>query len=61
MVLSFDEKTQIQALDRTRPLLPMTFDVTEKRADDYVWHRTTNLFAGLNVGTGKVEPVTFPV
>ena len=46
--------TQIQALDRTQPLLPMTFDATEKRTHDYVRHGTTNLFAALNVGTGEV-------
>ena len=54
VVLSIDEKTQIQALDRTQPLLPMSFDVTEKRTHDYVRHGTTNLFAALNVGTGEV-------
>jgi transposase len=54
VVLSLDEKTQIQALDRTQPLLPMTFDATEKRTHDYVRHGTTNLFAALNVGTGEV-------
>jgi hypothetical protein len=54
VVLSIDEKTQIQALDRTQPLLPMTFDATEKRTHDYVRHGTTNLFAALNVGTGEV-------
>jgi transposase len=54
VVLSIDEKTQIQALDRTQPLLPITFDSTEKRTHDYVRHGTTNLFAALNVGTGQV-------
>ena len=54
VVLSIDEKTQIQALDRTQPLLPMTFDVTEQRTHDYVRHGITNLFAALNVGTGEV-------
>lgn len=54
VVLSIDEKTQIQALDRTQPLLPMTFGATEKRTHDYVRHGTTNLFAALNVGTGEV-------
>ena len=54
VVLSIDEKTQIQALDRTQPLLPITFDATEKRTHDYVRHGTTNLFAALNVGTGQV-------
>ena len=54
VVLSIDEKTQIQALDRTQLLLPITFDATEKRTHDYVRHGTTNLFAALNVGTGQV-------
>ena len=54
VVLSLDEKTQIQALDRTQPLLPIEFDMTEKRTHDYRRHGTTNLFAALNVGTGEV-------
>jgi transposase len=54
VVLSLDEKTQIQALGRTQPLLPITFDATEKRTHDYVRHATTNLFAALNIATGEV-------
>jgi transposase len=54
VVLSLDEKTQIQALDRSQPLLPIEFDASEKRTHDYVRHGTTNLFAALNVGTGEV-------
>jgi len=54
VVLSTDEKTQVQALDRTQPLLPIEFDATEKRTHDYVRHGTTNLFAALNVRTGEV-------
>ena len=54
IVLSLDEKTQVQALDRTQPLLPIAFDATEKRTHDYVRHGTTNLFAALHVGTGEV-------
>ncbi|MET7616970.1 IS630 family transposase [Streptomyces sp. NPDC005408] len=54
VVLSIDEKTQIQALDRTQPVLPVTFSATEKRTHDYVRHGTTNLFAALNVATGEV-------
>jgi transposase len=54
VVLSIDEKTQIQALDRTQPLLPIAFDASEKRTHDYVRHGTTNLFAALNVSTGEV-------
>lgn len=54
VVLSMDEKTQVQDLDRTQPLLPLDFDKSEKRTHDYVRHGTTNLFASLNVGTGEV-------
>ena len=54
VVLSIDEKTQIQALDRTQPLLPMTFSKTEKRTHDYTRHGTTNLFAALNTATGEI-------
>ena len=61
VVLSVDEKTQVQALDRTQPLLPLTFAATEKRTHDYVRHGVTNLFAALNVGTGEVFGECFPV
>ena len=54
VVLWVDEKTQIQALDRSQPVLPIEFDATEKRTHDYVRHGTTNLFAALNVATGEV-------
>jgi transposase len=54
VVLSVDEKTQVQALQRTQPLLPLTFGRTEKRTHDYVRHGTTNLFAALDTLTGKV-------
>lgn len=61
VVLSVDEKTQIQALDRTQPLLPIAFDASEKRTHDYVRHGVTNLFAALNVGTGEVLGECYPV
>jgi transposase len=61
VVLSIDEKTQIQALDRTQPLLPIEFDASEKRTHDYVRHGTTNLFAALNVTTGEVFGECKPV
>ncbi|TDC09090.1 IS630 family transposase [Streptomyces sp. 8K308] len=61
VVLSVDEKTQIQALDRTQPVLPVTFAATEKRTADYVRHGTTNLFAALNVATGEVVGECRPV
>jgi transposase len=54
VVLSIDEKTQIQALDRTQPMLPIAFGAREKRTSDYVRNGTTNLFAALNVGSGEV-------
>ena len=54
LVLCVDEKTQIQALDRTQPLLPMSPGQVERRTHDYVRHGTTSLFAALNVLTGKV-------
>ena len=54
VVLCVDEKSQIQALDRTQPLLPMVPGVAERRTHDYVRHGTTSLFAALDVATGKV-------
>jgi transposase len=60
VVLSFDEKTQIQALDRTQPLLPIDFGLTEKRTHDYKRHGTTNLFAALNTATGEVFADCYP-
>jgi transposase len=54
VVLCVDEKSQIQALDRTQPLLPLSFGVAERRTHDYVRHGTTTLFAALDVATGKV-------
>nr|WP_239675560.1 IS630 family transposase [Natronosporangium hydrolyticum] len=60
VVLSIDEKTQVQALDRTQPMLPIDFGLTEKRTHDYVRHGTTNLFAALDVGTGQVTAGCYP-
>lgn len=54
MVLCVDEKSQIQALDRTRPLLPLRPGQAERRTHDYVRHGTTSLFAALDVKTGKI-------
>ena len=54
LVLCVDEKSQIQALDRTQPLLPMRPGQVERRTHDYVRHGTTSLFAALNVKTGEV-------
>ena len=54
LVLCVDEKSQIQALDRTQPLLPLSFGVAERRSHDYVRYGTTTLFAALDLATGKV-------
>ena len=54
VVLCVDEKSQIQALDRTAPLLPMQPGQVERRTHDYARHGTTSLFAALDVKTGKV-------
>lgn len=54
IVLCVDEKSQIQALDRTQPLLPMRPGMAERRTHDYVRHGTTTLFAALNIKTGEV-------
>jgi transposase len=54
MVLCVDEKSQIQALDRTQPLLPLAPGLPERRSHDYVRHGTTTLFAALDVATGNV-------
>jgi transposase len=54
IVLAVDEKSQVQALDRTQPVLPMTPGRAERGTHDYVRHGTTSLFAALNVATGEV-------
>jgi transposase len=54
VVLCFDEKSQMQALERTQPLLPMRPGQVERRAHDYRRHGTTALFAALDAKTGKV-------
>ena len=54
IVLSIDEKSQIQALDREQPVLPMMPGVPERRTHSYVRHGTTSLFAALDVASGFV-------
>jgi transposase len=54
LVLCVDEKSQIQALDRTQPLLPMRPGQVERRTHDYTRHGTTSLFAALDAKTGAV-------
>ena len=50
LVICVDEKSQIQALDRTQPMLPMRPGQVERRTHDYERHRSTTLFAGLHRG-----------
>jgi transposase len=59
LVLCVDEKSQIQALERTAPLLPLRPGQAERRAHDYKRHGTTSLFAALNMSTGAVLGKTF--
>jgi len=54
LVLCVDEKSQIQALDRTAPLLPMGPGQIERRTHDYTRHGTTSLFAALDTKTGRI-------
>ncbi|GAA3065589.1 hypothetical protein GCM10010464_32400 [Pseudonocardia yunnanensis] len=54
VVLSVDEKSQVQALARSQPAFPMMPGMPEKRTQDYVRHGTTSLFAALNVEDGTV-------
>ncbi len=54
LVLCVDEKSQIQALDRTQPVLPMRPGQAERRTHDYTRHGTTTLFAALNATSGQI-------
>ena len=60
IVLCIDEKSQIQALDRTAPLLPMQPGLPERRTHDYLRHGTTTLFAALEIATGQVTATCQP-
>jgi transposase len=60
VVLSIDEKSQVQALDRTAPILPLRPGLPEKATHDYVRHGTTTLFAALEIATGKVTDACYP-
>ncbi len=59
VVLCVDEKSQIQALDRTAPILPLRPGLPASRTHDYVRHGTTTLFAALEVATGKVTDACY--
>jgi transposase len=60
VVLSIDEKSQVQALDRTAPILPLRPGLPEKATHDYLRHGTTTLFAALEIATGKVTDACYP-
>lgn len=60
IVLCVDEKSQIQALDRTAPVLPMQPHLIERRSHDYVRHGTTTLFAALEIATGHITAAVKP-
>jgi transposase len=60
IVLCVDEKSQIQAPDRTAPVLPIRPGVPEKQTHDYIRHGTTTLFAALEVATGKITDACYP-
>ena len=54
IVLSIDEKSQVQALERAQPILPLRQGIPERQTHDYLRHGVTNLYAALNVASGKV-------
>lgn len=60
IVLCVDEKSQIQALDRTQPMLQLKPGQVERRTHDYKRHGTTTLFAALDVATGEVTGACYP-
>ncbi len=60
VVMCLDEKSQVQALERTQPVLPMVFGQSERATATYMRHGTTNLFAALDVATGKVIGECYP-
>ncbi len=59
VVVCIDEKTQIQALDRTAPILPLRPGIPEKQTHDYKRNGTTTLFAALEIATGLVTDRCF--
>ena len=60
VVLCVDEKSQVQALERTAPVLPLRPGIPEKQTHDYIRHSTTTLFAALEVATGQVTGACYP-
>jgi transposase len=60
VVMCLDEKSQVQALERSQPVLPLFFGQSQRATTTYVRHGTTNLFAALDVATGKVIGECYP-
>jgi transposase len=60
VVVCVDEKSQVQALDRTQPILPIRPGLPEKATHDYVRHGTTTLFGALEVAAGQVTDACYP-
>jgi transposase len=60
VVLCVDEKSQIQATDRTAPILPLQPGLAERRSHDYIRHGTSTLFAALEIATGQVTAACKP-
>jgi transposase len=60
LVLCVDEKTQVQALDRTQPMLPLRPGLPERRTHDYKRNGTTNLYAALEIASGQVVTACQP-
>jgi transposase len=60
VVVCVDEKSQIQALDRTQPILPLRPGLPERASHDYIRHGVTTLFAALDVATGQVVDACYP-
>ena len=60
LVLCVDEKTQIQALDRTQPTLPMQAGKAARMTHDYERNGTTSLYAALEIATGEVTGACYP-
>jgi len=54
IVFSIDEKSQVQALERAQPILPLRQGIPERQTHDYIRHGVTNLYAALNVASGRV-------
>ena len=60
VVLSADEKSQCQALERSQPVLPLRPRIPERQTHDYARHGTTSLFAALDIATGQVTDACYP-